>query len=79
MTRANRNFGDDDPVIRAVGGGLEGFNPGGEDFGVVRQVDGHNPTATGMEGSNVHQPSAPRPQWDDPISQESPDSFAPGD
>jgi hypothetical protein len=77
MTRANRNFGEDDPTFR--GPGLEAFSPGGDDFGVVRIIDGHNPTATGEEGSNVHQPSAGSPMWDDPVSQESPDSFGPGD
>lgn len=69
-TRANRNFGDD-PEIR----GVHNFNPGGNDFGVIRQVDGHNPTATGADGSNIHVPSAGSPEWNDPISQHEPDSF----
>lgn len=64
MSRANRNFGDD-AVIR--GPGLDAFNPGGADFGVVRAVDGHEPYEGGIEGSNVHQPSAGSPEWNDPL------------
>ena len=68
MGRANRNFGDD-PTFR--GPGLENFNPGSntsEDWGVVRQVDGHEPYETGMDGSNVHVPdSNVSPGWNDPI------------
>lgn len=66
MTRANRNLGDD-ATLSAVGGGLDNFNPGGADFGVVRIVDGHEPYETGIDGSNVHQPSGGSPQWNDPI------------
>lgn len=65
--RANRNFGEEDPTISAVGGGLDGFNPGGDDFGVIRQVDGHDPYEIGREGANVHAPSAGDPQWDTPV------------
>lgn len=67
MSRANRNFGEEDPTISAVGGGLDAFNPGGDDFGVVRTVDGHDPFKGGIEGSNVHVPSAGDPGWDDPV------------
>lgn len=37
----------------------EGFNPGsgdGEDFGVIRIIDGHKPWAGGIDGANVHHP-----------------------
>lgn len=64
MTKANRNFGED-PTI--TGPGLDAFNPGGSDFGVVRQVDGHIPFEVGAEGSAIHQPTGPDPQWNDPI------------
>lgn len=64
MGRANRNFGDNGEIR---GAGLTGFNPGGDDFGVVRQVDGHDPFKGGLEGSNVHVPSAGSPGWDDPV------------
>lgn len=63
MGRANRNFGDD-PTI--TGPGLDEFNPGGSDFGVIRMIDGHDPYETGTDGSNVHQPSAGSPEWRDP-------------
>ena len=65
MTRANRNLGDDAEIR-----GIHNFNPGGSDFGVVRIVDGHYPYEGGTEGSNVHQPSAGDPGWDDPIGVE---------
>lgn len=65
MSRADRNFGENDPEFR--GPGLHGFAPGGDDFGVVRQIDGHDPFKGGIEGSNVHVPSAGDPGWHDPI------------
>lgn len=63
MGRANRSFSSTDQPTP----GVDGFNPGGDDFGVVRMVDGHDPFKTGIEGSNVHQPSAGSPEWDDPV------------
>lgn len=33
---------------------VPGFNPGGDDFGVIRMIDGHKPYKGGIEGSNVH-------------------------
>lgn len=57
-TRANRNFGDDGEIR-----GIANFNPGGNDFSVIRQVDGRTP----QEGSNIHQPSAGDPMWGDPL------------
>ncbi len=62
MSRANRNLGSDNATP-----GIEGFNPGGDDFGVVRIIDGHDPYKVGTDGSNVHQPSGGDPQWHDPI------------
>lgn len=65
MSRANRDFGDTPDINSKVPG--PGFNPGGDDFGVVRMIDGHLPYETGMDGSNVHVPSAGDPLWNDPI------------
>lgn len=65
MARANRNFGEKDPQFR--GSPLHGFSPGGADFGVVRTIDGHDPYEGGIEGSNVHQPSAGDPGWNDEV------------
>lgn len=31
-----------------------GFSPGGDDFGVIRILDGHNPGGIGLDGTNVH-------------------------
>lgn len=62
MTRANRNLGSDNAQP-----GVPGFNPGGDDFGVVRIIDGHEPYATGLDGSNVHQATGGDPGWHDPI------------
>lgn len=59
MTRANRDFSSTPQSIPTI----PGFNPGGDDFGIIRQVDGHDPYNLGIEGSNVHQPSAPREDW----------------
>lgn len=62
MGRANRNFGDDAEIR-----GVHNFNPGGDDFGVVRVADGHDPYKVGADGSNVHVPSAGDPGWDEPV------------
>lgn len=67
MGRANRNFGDD-PTFD--GPGLDAFNPGGGDFGIVRIIDGHDPYKVGEDGSNVHVPSAGSPEWNDPVGPE---------
>ncbi len=70
MTRANRDFAETSQPWPKI----PGFNPGGDDFGVVRMIDGHNPTETGEEGSNVHVPSAARVgDWDDAFSQYDPE------
>ncbi len=70
MTRANRDFAETSQPWPSV----PGFNPGGDDFGVVRMVDGHNPAHTGAEGSNVHVPkSGASPEWDDEFSQYDPE------
>lgn len=62
MGRANRSFGDRD-IPRPPG-----FNPGGEDFGVIRTIDGRDP-ADGS--SNVHVPySDVDPDWDEPVGAE---------
>lgn len=65
MGRANRSFSS----INQPTPGVPGFNPGGADFGVVRMVDGHDPFRNGIEGSNVHQPSAGDPMWHDIANQ----------
>jgi len=63
MSRANRNFSSTPQTQPSP---CHGFNPGGDDFGVVRIVDGHDPYETGSEGSNVHVPSSSTgPGWDD--------------
>ena len=60
MGRANRSFSSQSAPMP------EGFNPGGDDFGVVRILDGHDPYEIGLEGSNVHQPSSSvDPGWHD--------------
>lgn len=61
MSRANRNFGTPQPQPT-----IPNFNPGGDDFGVVRIIDGHDPYQIGCEGSNVHVPSSSTgPGWMD--------------
>lgn len=71
MARANRDFSDSPTPIPKV----HGFNPGGDDFGVVRMIDGHDPTGLGSnEGSNVHVPSSNAdPEWHDDFSQYDPE------
>lgn len=69
MTRANRDFAETTQALPAI----DNFNPGGDDFGVVRQIDGHNPKFTGADGSNVHVPSSDvDPRWNDPFTQYDP-------
>lgn len=69
MTRANRDLASESQPLPSI----DGFNPGGDDFGVVRQIDGHNPRFIGEEGSNVHVPSSDvDPRWHDPFTQYDP-------
>lgn len=61
MGRANRNLGSNNPTPT-----IDGFNPGGDDFGVIRSIDGHDPYKVGIDGSNVHVPSSSEdPGWHD--------------
>jgi len=63
MARANRNLGTEQPIPT-----IAGFNPGGDDFGVIRQIDGHGPFELGCDGANVHAPSAGDPMWHESVS-----------
>lgn len=56
MTRKNRSLTD---TPRPTPSPDSAFNPGGDDFAMVRMLDGHDPTNIGQEGSNVHVPSLP--------------------
>lgn len=61
---ANRNLGSDNKMTNPPL-----FNPGGEDFGVVRTIDGHHPGAVGEAGRNVHYPNGTGdPGWHDPVT-----------
>lgn len=63
MTKRDRGFSSSDQSFPSPD---PAFNPGGDDFSVVRMIDGHDPTAEdgqakiGLDASNVHQPSASR-------------------
>ena len=72
-SRANRDFASSPQATPTVPGFSGGSNAS-ESWGVIRTVDGHNPTATGNKGSNVHDPSAGDPQWDTPFTEYDPDS-----
>lgn len=72
-SRANRTFESSPQAVPTVTGFVGGSNAE-EEWGVVRIVDGHNPTATGNKGSNVHSPgSSADPAWDSPFSEYDPD------
>lgn len=66
MAEGNHSFSDDDQTYPTP---TPGFSPGGEDFGVIRMVDGHDPWAGGSAGANVHRPSAGRPSFGPPVGQ----------
>ena len=72
-SRANRDFATDHQATPTVPGFSGGSNAS-ESWGVIRIVDGHNPTATGNKGSNVHDPSAGDPMWDAAFSEYDPDT-----
>ncbi len=72
MTRANRNFESTNQPVPTVTG-FVGGSRAPEEFGYVRIIDGHDPTAIGVEGSNVHVPGAGDPAWHDDFSQYDPD------
>lgn len=63
MGRANRDFSS----TRQSTPSIPGFNPGGDDFGVIRMVDGHDPYALGSDAANVHAPNAGDPMWHDEV------------
>lgn len=65
MPAANRTFSST-PQKQP---GIANFNPGGDDFSVIRIIDGHAPFCDGLEGTNEHQPTAGSPEWDDAVSQ----------
>lgn len=68
MTRANRDFASTPQPVPTVPGFTGGSNAR-ESWGIVRMVDGHNPACNGIDGSNVHDPSAGDPGWHDPYTQ----------
>lgn len=71
--RANRDFASTSQPTPTVEGFVGGSNAE-EPWGIIRIADGHNPTATGHKGSNVHDPGAGDPEWDDAVSEYDPAS-----
>lgn len=73
MTRRNRNFESTTQAFPTVEG-FVGGSKAPEPWGLVRIVDGHNPTELGAEGSNVHVPGAGDPAWHEDFTQYDPDT-----
>lgn len=72
MTRANRNFESTPQAIPTVEG-FVGGSRASEPWGLVRTIDGHNPTCLGTEGSNVHHPGGGDPAWHEDFTQYDPE------
>ena len=68
MTRANRDFSSTPQATPTVPG-FTGGSAAREPWGIVRMIDGHDPSNLGIDGSNVHDPSAGAPEWDSPYTQ----------
>lgn len=60
MPNRNRELGSDQADPQPAN-----FNPGGEDFGILRTIDGHQAMGIGLDAANIHQPSAPDMDWSD--------------
>lgn len=71
--RANRDFATTSQPTPTPANFVGGSNAE-EPWGIIRSVDGHNPTATGNKGSNVHDTSGGDPLWDDAFSEYDPDT-----
>lgn len=70
--RANRDFATDSQRTPRPDNFVGGSNAE-EPWGIIRSIDGHNPAATGNKGSNVHDPAAGDPEWDELFSEYDPD------